>query len=63
MVYDKERFFAVIHFVTVNFSNYLLNQEFTLRTDHSSLRCLDSFHDKATDMPDGCIIWNLSTHT
>ncbi len=34
----------------VKFSYYLLNQEFTLRTDHASLRWLDSFHDKATDI-------------
>ncbi len=42
--------FAIIHFVTVKFSYYLLNQEFTLCTDHSSLRWLDTFHDKATDL-------------
>ncbi len=46
----RRELFAIIHFVIVKFSYYLLNQEFTLRTDHSSLRWLDSFHDKATDM-------------
>ncbi len=40
----------VIHFVTVKFSYYLLNQEFTFCTDHSLLRWLDSFQDKATDV-------------
>ncbi len=34
----------------MKFSYYFLNQEFTLCTDHSSLRWLDSFHDKATDV-------------
>ncbi len=48
----RERF-AIIHFVKVKFSYYLLNQEFTLRTDHSLLRWLD----------DGCIFWNLSDRT
>ncbi len=46
----RRELFAIIHFVTVKFSYYLLNQEFTLCTDHSSLRLLDSFHDKATDV-------------
>ncbi len=46
----RRELFAVIHFVMVKFSYYLLNQEFTLHTDHSSLRWLDSFHDKATDI-------------
>ncbi len=32
------------------FSYYLLNKEFTLRTDHSSLRWLDSFPDKANNV-------------
>ncbi len=50
VVYDKERTFAIIHFVMVKFSYYLLNPEFTLHTDHSLLRWLDSFHDKATDV-------------
>ncbi len=35
---------------SVKFSYYLLGQDFTLRTDHSSLRWLDSFHHKATDV-------------
>ncbi len=43
----RRELFAIIHFVTVKFSYYLLNQELTLCTDHSSLRWLDSFHDKA----------------
>ncbi len=43
----RRELFAIIHFVTGKFSYYLLNQEFT---DHSSLRWLDSFHDKATDV-------------
>ncbi len=46
----RRELFAIIHFVMVKFSYYLLNQEFTLCTDHSSLRWLDSFHDKATDV-------------
>ncbi len=46
----RRELFAIIHFVTVKFSYYLLNQEFTLRTDQSSLRWLDSFYDKATDV-------------
>ncbi len=46
----RRELFAIIHFVTVKFSNYLLNQEFTLHTDHSSLRWLDSFHNKVTDV-------------
>ncbi len=45
----RRELFTIIHFLTVKFSYYLLNQEFTLCTDHSSLRWLDSFHDKATD--------------
>ncbi|MBL0686805.1 MAG: hypothetical protein JJV94_03145 [Sulfurospirillum sp.] len=49
-MYDKKITFAIIHFVTMKFSYYLLSQEFTLHTDHSSLRRLDSFHDKATNM-------------
>ncbi len=44
----RRELFAIIHFVMVKFSYYLLNQVFTLRTDHLSLRWLDSFHDKAT---------------
>ncbi len=46
----RRELFAIIHFVTGKFSYYLLNQEVTLLTDHSSLRWLDSFHDKATDV-------------
>ncbi len=46
----RRELLAIIHFVTVKFSYYLLNQEFTLHTDHSLLRWLDSFHDKATDV-------------
>ncbi len=42
--------FSIIHFVMVKFSYHLLNQEFILHTDHSSLRWLDSFHDNATDI-------------
>ncbi len=41
---------GIVEEVTVKFSYYLLNQEFTLHTDHLSLRWLDSFHDKATDL-------------
>ncbi len=44
---------AIINFGTVKFSYYLLSQEFTLQTDHSSLRCLH----------DDCIIWNRSECT
>ncbi len=46
----RRELFAIIHFVTGKFSYYLLNQEFMFCTDHSSLRWLDSFHDKATDV-------------
>ncbi len=46
----RRELFAIIYFERVKFSYYLLNQEFTLCTDHSSLRWLDSFHDKATDV-------------
>ncbi len=46
----RRELFAIIHFVTVKFPYYLLNQEFTLCTDHSSLRWQESFHDKATDV-------------
>ncbi len=49
MVYDKKRTFCYNSFCNREVL-YLLNQEFTLRTDHSLLRWLDSFHDKATDM-------------
>ncbi len=37
----RRELFAIIHFVMVKFSYYVLNQEFTLHTDHSSLRWLD----------------------
>ncbi len=43
----RRELFTIIHFVMVKFSYYLLNQEFTFHTDHSSLWWLDSFHDKA----------------
>ncbi len=46
----RRELFAIIHFVTGKLSYYLLNKEFTLRTDHSSLRWLESFHDKAIDV-------------
>ncbi len=46
----RRELFAIIHFVTVKFSYYLLNQEFTLHSDHSLIRWFDSFHDKATDV-------------
>ncbi len=46
----RRELFTIIHFVTVKFSYYLLNQEFTLHTDNSLLRWLDSFQDKATDV-------------
>ncbi len=41
---------AILHFMTTQFSFYLQGREFTLRTDHSSLRWLKSFHDKASDV-------------
>ncbi len=41
---------AIVYFVTTHFSFYLQGREFTLRTDHSSLRWLKSFHDKASDV-------------
>ncbi len=50
MVFDKKRTFRYNSFVMVKFTYYLLNQEFTLHKDYSSLRWLDSFHDKATDV-------------
>ncbi len=46
----RRELFAIIHFIMVKFSYYLLNQEFTLRTDHSLLQWLDLFHNKATDV-------------
>ena len=46
----RRELFAIIHFVTVKFSFYLLGQNFMLRTDHSLLRWLESFHNKATDV-------------
>ncbi len=46
----RRELFAIIHFVMIKFSYYLLNQEFTLPTDHSSVRWLDSFHEKVTDV-------------
>ncbi len=46
----RRELFAIIHFVKVKFPYYLLNQEFTLCTDHSSLRWLDSIHDKTIDV-------------
>ncbi len=46
----RRELMAIIHFVTVKFSYNLLNQEFTLLTDHFSLSWLDLFHDKATDV-------------
>ncbi len=46
----RREIFAIIYFVTVKFTYYLFSQNFRLRTDHSSLRWLDSFHDKATDV-------------
>ncbi len=46
----RRELFVIIHFATVKFSYYLLGQEFILRTNHSLLRWLDSFHDKATDV-------------
>ncbi len=47
---SQRRWCTIIHFVTVKFFYYLLSQEFTLQTDDSSLRWLDSFHDNATDV-------------
>ncbi len=46
----RRELFDRIHFVMVKVSYYLLNQEVTLCTDHSLLRWLDSFLDKATDV-------------
>ncbi len=46
----RRELFAIIHFVMKKFSYYFLNQEFTLGTKHLSLRWLDLFHDKATDI-------------
>ncbi len=46
----RRELFIINYFVTVKFSYYLLNQEFTLHTQHLSLWWLDLFHDKATDM-------------
>ncbi len=46
----RRELFAIIHFVAVKFSYYLLNQEFTLCADHSPLRWLDPFHEKAIDV-------------
>ena len=46
----RRELWAIVHFVTKQFSFYLQGREFKLRTDHSSLRWLKSFHDKATDV-------------
>ncbi len=50
LVYEKGAFFTIIHFVTEKFSYYLLSQKFIFSKDHSSLRRLDTFHDRATDV-------------
>ncbi len=41
---------AIVYFVTTQFSFNLQGRTFTLRTDHSSLRWLKSFLDKASDV-------------
>ncbi len=46
----RRKLLAIIHFVMVKFYYYLLNKEFMLCTNNSSLRWLESFHDKATDV-------------
>jgi len=45
----RRELWALIHMVTSVFSFYLQNHKFTLRTDHSSLRWLDSFSNKANE--------------
>ncbi len=41
---------AIVYFVTTHLFFSLQGREFTLRTDHSSLRWFKSFHDKASDV-------------
>ena len=41
----KRELLAVIHFLGVTFRHYLIGEEFTVRTDHSSLKWLTSFKD------------------
>ncbi len=41
---------AIVYVVTTKSSFYLQGRNFTLHTDHSSLRWLKSFHDKASDV-------------
>ena len=41
----KRELLAVVHFLGVTFRHYLLNENFTVRTDHSSLTWLRSFKD------------------
>ncbi len=50
MVHDKKRTFRYNSFCNGEFSYYFLTQEFTLCTYHPSLRWLELFHDKATDV-------------
>ncbi len=46
----RRELWAIVYFVTTQFSFYLQGGNFTLRTDHSSLRWLKCFHDKASDV-------------
>ncbi len=46
----RRELWAIVYFVATQFSLYLQRREFTLRTDHSSLRWLKHFHDKASDV-------------
>ena len=41
----KRELLAVVHFLGVTFRHYLIGEEFTVRTDHSSLKWLTSFKD------------------
>ena len=41
----KRELLAVVHFVGVTFHHYLIGEEFTVRTDHSSLKWLTNFKD------------------
>ncbi len=46
----RRELWAIVYFVTTQFSFYLQGRELTLRADHSSLRWLKSFHDKVSDV-------------
>ncbi len=46
----RRELWAIVYFVTTQFSFYLQGRNFTLHTHHSSLWWFISFHDKASDV-------------